>query len=173
MGVDYYNILKVSRGATEEDLKKSYKRLAMKWHPDKNPVNKKDAEAKFKQISEAYDVLSDSQKRQIYDLYGEEGLKATEFTTPSFNGGGSYVNSNYGFRYNPRDAEDIFAEFFGGSSGKSRSFYKNGVSGDVVKDSGSVKAAAVECKLVCSLEELYKGARKKMKISRVVPDEFG
>lgn len=58
MGVDYYNILKVGRGATEDDLKKSYRRLAMKWHPDKNPNNKIEAEAKFKQISEAYDVCN-------------------------------------------------------------------------------------------------------------------
>lgn len=56
MGVDYYNILKVGRNATEDDLKKAYRRLAMKWHPDKNPTNKKEAEAKFKQISEAYEV---------------------------------------------------------------------------------------------------------------------
>lgn len=56
MGVDYYNVLKVGKNATDEDLKKSYRRLAMKWHPDKNPNNKKEAEAKFKQISEAYEV---------------------------------------------------------------------------------------------------------------------
>jgi len=56
MGTDYYNVLKVNRNATEEDLKKSYRRLAMKWHPDKNPNNKKEAENKFKQISEAYEV---------------------------------------------------------------------------------------------------------------------
>ena len=56
MGVDYYNILKVGRNATEDDVKKAYRRLAMKWHPDKNPTNKKEAEAKFKQISEAYEV---------------------------------------------------------------------------------------------------------------------
>ncbi|KAL5759630.1 hypothetical protein ACOSQ2_018468 [Xanthoceras sorbifolium] len=173
MGVDYYNILKVSRSATEEDLKKSYKRLAMKWHPDKNRANNKEAEAKFKQISEAYDVLSDPQKRQIYDLCGEEGLKATEFGTPS-HGGGPYGNSDSGFRYNPRDAEDVFAEFFSsGSSGKSRVFYRNGASGEAARNQGNAKAAAIESKLACSLEELYKGARKKMKISRVVPDEFG
>jgi len=57
MGVDYYDILKVDRNAKEEDLKKAYRKLAMKWHPDKNPNNKKEAEAKFKQISEAYEVL--------------------------------------------------------------------------------------------------------------------
>lgn len=56
MGVDYYNVLKVARNATDDDLKKSYRRLAMKWHPDKNPDNKKEAEANFKQISEAYEV---------------------------------------------------------------------------------------------------------------------
>jgi DnaJ family protein B protein 4 len=57
MGTDYYNVLKVNRNATEEDLKKSYRRLAMKWHPDKNPGDvKKEAEAKFKKISEAYEV---------------------------------------------------------------------------------------------------------------------
>lgn len=56
MGVDYYKVLQVDRNAKDDDLKKAYRKLAMKWHPDKNPNNKKDAEAKFKQISEAYDV---------------------------------------------------------------------------------------------------------------------
>ena len=56
MGVDYYKILQVDKGAKDDDLKKAYRKLAMKWHPDKNPNNKKEAEAKFKQISEAYDV---------------------------------------------------------------------------------------------------------------------
>jgi len=56
MGVDYYKVLQVDRSANDDDLKKAYRKLAMKWHPDKNPNNKKDAEAKFKQISEAYDV---------------------------------------------------------------------------------------------------------------------
>ena len=56
MGVDYYDILKVNRNATDDDLKKAYRRLAMKWHPDKNPTTKKEAEAKFKEISEAYEA---------------------------------------------------------------------------------------------------------------------
>ncbi|EEF42214.1 dnaJ homolog subfamily B member 1 [Ricinus communis] len=173
MGVDYYNILKVNRKAADDDLKRAYKRLAMKWHPDKNPLNKKEAEAKFKQISEAYDVLSDPQKRQIYDLYGEEGLKSFEF------GGGDapppppQTAANGGFRFNPRDAEDIFNEFFGGSGGGGGSakngFHKNGEMGN----QGTKKAAAIESKLLCSLEELYKGTRRKMRISRSVPDGFG
>ncbi|KDP21245.1 hypothetical protein JCGZ_21716 [Jatropha curcas] len=175
MGVDYYNLLKVNRKATDDDLKRSYKRLAMKWHPDKNPVNKKEAEAKFKQISEAYDVLSDPQKRQIYDLYGEEGLKSFEFGGPGDDGKTSTTTPNTTFRFNARDADDIFNEIFGGSggaaggeSGKS-GFYRNGETGN----QGYKKAAAVESKLICSLEELYKGARRKMRISRSVPDDFG
>ena len=165
MGVDYYNILRVSRNATEEDLKKSYKRLAMRWHPDKNPINKKEAEAKFKQISQAYDVLSHPQKRQIYDLYGEEGLKSAELSSPSGFGGGGGVGSG-AYRFNPRNADDIFAEFFGGSE---KRFYGDGGVGS----QGNKKAAPVESKLVCSLEELYRGCRRKMRISRTVPDEFG
>ena len=57
MGVDYYKLLQVDRSATDDDLKKAYRKLAMKWHPDKNPTNKKDDESKFKQVSEAYDVI--------------------------------------------------------------------------------------------------------------------
>lgn len=158
MGVDYFSILRVSKNASEEDVKRSYKKLAMKWHPDKNAVNTEEAEAKFKQISEAYDVLSDPQKRQIYELYGEEGLKAGLHPPPS--------SKQRGFKFSPRDAEDIFAEFFGGfdfGQGKT-----SGGGGGTLK-----KAAAMETKLPCTLEELYKGSRRKMKISRTVLDEFG
>ena len=63
MGVDYYKTLQVDKNAKDDDLKKAYRKLAMKWHPDKNPDNKKDAEAKFKQISEAYDVVSSTQTK--------------------------------------------------------------------------------------------------------------
>ncbi|KAL3511184.1 hypothetical protein ACH5RR_030585 [Cinchona calisaya] len=152
MGINYYNLLKVPKNASEEDLKKSYKRLAMKWHPDKNSENKKEAEAKFKSISEAYDVLSDPQKRQIYDLYGEEGLKSGQFSTAS-------PTSGRGFRFSPRNADDIFAEFFGGFGGAG--------GGDLKK------AAPMENKLPCSLEELYKGSKRKMQISRIVLDDYG
>uniref|UniRef100_A0A5B7BNG0 J domain-containing protein n=1 Tax=Davidia involucrata TaxID=16924 RepID=A0A5B7BNG0_DAVIN len=189
MGVDYYNILKVNRNATDDDLKKSYRRLAMKWHPDKNPNNKKEAEAKFKQISEAYEVLSDPQRRQIYDQYGEEGLK--DMPPPGSSGNGGFPNG-----FNPRNAEDIFAEFFGsspfgfGSAGAGRSMrfqsdgggmfggfggsenifrtYSEGVGASVPK-----KPPPVESKLPCSLEELYNGSTRKMKISRTVVDANG
>ncbi|XAR65138.1 hypothetical protein NMG60_11009117 [Bertholletia excelsa] len=177
MGVDYYNILKVARTASDEDLKKAYKRLAMKWHPDKN--SSAEAESKFKQISEAYDVLSDPDKRQIYDLYGEEALKSGQFPpeSPSSGAGGGRSYSNGSFRYDSRDADDIFAEFFGGSDngGKRRGYGQNGFknSNGVSGDQTVRKAAAVENKLACSLEELYKGSRRKMKISRIVPDDSG
>ncbi|KAG9459343.1 hypothetical protein H6P81_003851 [Aristolochia fimbriata] len=189
MGVDYYNILKVERNATDEDLKKSYRKLAMKWHPDKNPNNKKEAEAQFKQISEAYEVLSDPNKKAIYDQYGEEGLKGVP---PS--GSGSFSSSNENdFRFNPRNAEDIFAEFFGsspfgfGSSGIGRSTrfpsdsgIFGGFSGGSYSDGMSPgpsptprKPPPVEAKLACSLEELYTGSTRKMKISRNVVDANG
>ena len=69
---DYYDILSVPRNASSEDIKKTYRKLALKYHPDRNPGNK-EAEEKFKEISEAYEVLSDSQKRQAYDQFGHAG----------------------------------------------------------------------------------------------------
>lgn len=71
MGKDYYKTLGISKGATDEDIKKAYKKQALKWHPDKNKSAA--AEEKFKEIAEAYEVLSDPKKREIYDQYGEEG----------------------------------------------------------------------------------------------------
>ncbi|XP_051123392.1 uncharacterized protein LOC127246183 isoform X2 [Andrographis paniculata] len=182
MGVDYYNILKVNRNASDEDLKKAYRRLAMIWHPDKN-ANKLEAENKFKQISEAYDVLSDPQKRQIYDLYGEEGLKSGQFPPQSrrfYRDNQQRPNPN--FRFNPRNADDIYAEIFGensngnaggssgGSNGREGNFRyttMNGAAG------ASRKAPPVEKVLMCSLEELYTGSTRKMKISRNVLDSHG
>lgn len=194
MGVDYYKILQVDKNAKDDDLKKAYRKLAMKWHPDKNPNNKKDAEAKFKQISEAYEVLSDPQKRAVYDQYGEEGLKGQVPPPPPEAGGGAtYFQSGDGpnvFRFNPRNADDIFAEFFGfstpfgggGMRGGSRSFGGSMFGDNDIfssfgdgrpMSSGPRKAPPIEQKLPCSLEELYKGATKRMKISREIYDASG
>ncbi|KAF8031179.1 hypothetical protein BT93_D0398 [Corymbia citriodora subsp. variegata] len=196
MGVDYYKVLQVDKSAKDDDLKKAYRKLAMKWHPDKNPDNKKEAEAKFKQISEAYEVLSDPQKRAVYDQYGEEGLKG-QVPPPGAGGpgGATFFQTGEGpnvFRFNPRDANDIFAEFFGSSSpfgggmgggrmrGGSRSF--GGMFGDDIFSSfgegrpmsqGHRKDPPIENKLPCSLEELYRGTTKKMKISREIADVSG
>ncbi|KAI4380829.1 hypothetical protein MLD38_006974 [Melastoma candidum] len=185
MGVDYYEVLKVDRNATDDDLKRAYRKLAMKWHPDKNPNDKKEAEAMFKQISEAYEVLNDPQKRAIYDQYGEEGLK--DIPPPGSNSGSS--------GFNPRNAEDIFAEFFGsspfgfGSSGPGRSMRFQSDGSGIFGGFGSSdnifrtysegtsamprKPPPIENKLPCTLEELYSGSTRKMKISRTVLDANG
>lgn len=195
MGVDYYKVLGVDKNTTDDDLKKAYRKLAMKWHPDKNPQNKKDAEAKFKQISEAYDVLSDSQKRAVYDQYGEEGLKGG---VPPPGAGSTYFSTGEGptaFRFNTRNADDIFAEFFGfstpfggGPGGARASRFGNMFTDDIFASSfgeggggGGVsmhqsvprKEAPIQQNLPCSLEDLYKGTTKKMKISREVADASG
>ncbi|RAL45302.1 unnamed protein product [Cuscuta campestris] len=202
MGVDYYKILGVDRNAKDDDLKKAYRKLAMKWHPDKNPTNKKEAEAKFKQISEAYDVLSDPQKRTVYDQYGEEGLKGG-VPPPGAGGAGgpggaTFFSTGDGpttFRFNPRSADDIFAEFFGGSSpfggmgagsgmrdGRFGSLFGDNIFSSFGGDGGGVpmhqsaaqrKGPPIEQTLPCSLEDLYKGTTKKMKISREIADASG
>lgn len=97
---DYYTILGLQKTATDNEIKKAYRKLAMKYHPDKNPDNK-EAEEKFKEVSEAYSVLSDAEKRKIYDKYGKEGL-----------------NQQGGMNFNP---SDIFKHFFGGGFGSNDS----------------------------------------------------
>lgn len=111
---DYYKILGVSRNATEDEIKKSYRKVAMEYHPDRNPGNK-DAEEKFKIASEAYEVLRDSEKRQIYDRYGIEGLKGTGFT--GFRGFDD-IFSAFG---------DVFQDFFGfGTNQRRRTSARSG-----------------------------------------------
>lgn len=176
MGADYYRTLQVDRSSSDDDLKKAYRKLAMKWHPDKNPNNKKEAEAKFKQISEAYDVLSDPQKRAIYDQYGEDGLKSQVPPPPGAGHGG------HEFRFNARSPEEIFSEFFGSSGGPfdARAFNRDNLfsafgRGGAGETSSQVmrKGPPIERALACSLEDLYKGTTKKMKISREVLDATG
>ena len=111
---DYFRILGVSRDASEEEIKKSYRKIAMQYHPDRNPGNK-EAEDKFKLASEAYEVLRDPEKREIYDRYGIEGLKGTGFT--GFRGFDD-IFSAFG---------DIFEDFFGfGSPYKRRTRARQG-----------------------------------------------
>ncbi len=122
MGRDFYSVLGVSKSAGDDELKKAYRKLAMKWHPDKNQNNVDEATKKFKEISEAYDVLTDPQKRQIYDTYGEEALKTgvPPPGTPGASEGGfsGFGGAPGGFRggYSMDDAtaQKIFEQFFGG-----------------------------------------------------------
>ncbi|MEQ2258166.1 DnaJ subfamily B member 6-A, partial [Xenotaenia resolanae] len=73
--VDYYSVLGVPRNASQDDIKKAYRKLALKWHPDKNPDNKEEAERKFKELAEAYEVLSDKSRRDAYDRYGNDKMR--------------------------------------------------------------------------------------------------
>uniref|UniRef100_A0A7S0RM28 J domain-containing protein n=1 Tax=Chlamydomonas leiostraca TaxID=1034604 RepID=A0A7S0RM28_9CHLO len=183
MGKDFYQILGVAKGADDNELKKAYRKLAMKWHPDKNPDNREAATTRFKEISEAYEVLSDPNKREVYDKFGEEGLKQ---------GGPGGGGPGFGGFRNP---EDLFREFFGGGGG----FGGGGMDDDPFANifggmggmggmpgmggfgfggmpgmgrgghsHGPRKARAIEHTLAVSLEELYTGVTKKMRISRTV-----
>ena len=108
---DYYEVLGVSRSASADELKKAYRKLAKQYHPDLNPGDQA-AEAKFKEINEAYEVLSDSEKRARYDQYGHAGVD------PNFNAGaGGYGGFTGGFDMGDIDLGDIFGSFFGGGFG--------------------------------------------------------
>uniref|UniRef100_A0A4W6F0I5 J domain-containing protein n=1 Tax=Lates calcarifer TaxID=8187 RepID=A0A4W6F0I5_LATCA len=106
--VDYYNVLGVSRTASQDDIKKAYRKLALKWHPDKNPDNKEEAERKFKELAEAYEVLSDTSKRDAYDRYGNDRMPRTGSSSSDF-------SSDFpGFTFTFRSPDEVFREFFGG-----------------------------------------------------------
>ena len=150
---DYYDILGVSKSATQEELKKAYRKLAVKYHPDKNPDNK-EAEGKFKEAAEAYSALSDPEKRQRYDQFGHDGLKQN-----GFGGGG-------GFSGQGMSMDDIFSQFgnifgdaFGG--GGFGSFF-----GGNTQHRNTNRGADMRVNLRLSLEEIYSGVKKQIKIKR-------
>ncbi|MCF7832961.1 MAG: molecular chaperone DnaJ [Candidatus Marinimicrobia bacterium] len=151
---DYYDILGVSKSATQEELKKAYRKLAVKYHPDKNPDNK-EAEGKFKEAAEAYSALSDPEKRQRYDQFGHDGLKQN-----GFGGGGG------GFSGQGMSMDDIFSQFgnifgdaFGG--GGFGSFF-----GGNAQRQNINRGSDMRVNLQLSLEEIYSGTKKQIKIKR-------
>uniref|UniRef100_A0A670HSS5 DnaJ homolog subfamily B member 13 n=2 Tax=Podarcis muralis TaxID=64176 RepID=A0A670HSS5_PODMU len=170
MGQDYYAVLDLTRSAKDADIKKAYRKLALKYHPYKN--KEPWAREKFKQLAEAYDVLSDPLKKGIYDKFAEEGLKGgipLEFTvdTPWTDG--------YVFHGNP---EKVFRDFFGGDNpfaefytaeGAEVNMAFGGLRGKGVKK----KDPPIERDLYLSLEDLFYGCTKKIKISRRVMNDDG
>lgn len=115
---DYYAILGVDRNATDEEIKKAYRKMAKKWHPDANPNNRKEAEEKFKEVGEAYSTLSDPQKRRMYDQFGtadpQSGFGGAGGPFGGQGGYYSYTTSDFG---DFGDLGDIFSSFFGGGFG--------------------------------------------------------
>lgn len=143
---DYYEVLGVTRSATLEEVKKSYRQLALKFHPDRNPDNK-EAEDKFKEATEAYEVLSDTDKRARYDRFGHQGVKATDF--------GHYQNAN--------DIFSHFADIFGGMAGGSifDQFFGGGTSRN---PNAPERGADIQIPIALTLEEIAEGVEKKIKV---------
>jgi len=143
---DYYEILGVSRNATIEEIKKAYRKIALKYHPDRNPGDKV-AEEKFKEAAEAYSVLSDPNKREKYDRFGQAGLGSNS-------SGGGFEGMNIDDIFS--SFGDIFGDFFGGF-GSSRQHTKR-----------KRKGSNIRIKLELTLEEIAKGVTKKIKIKKYV-----
>ncbi|KAI8799866.1 hypothetical protein BJ742DRAFT_109121 [Cladochytrium replicatum] len=223
MGKDYYLILGVDKDADDDAIKKAYRKQALKWHPDRNPDNKALADKKFKELSEAYEVLSDKNKRTVYDRFGEDGLKGVPNDTApsggtggfspfasaggfpagaqtfSFNMGGPGGGGGGGFRpFQPSSAEDIFKQFFGGRSPFGADFMDvdddprrgggmGGVPGGIPGGmpggffsthgsmprpgrSNSTLPSSITRSLPVSLQDLYTGTTKRLKVTRKIHD---
>eukprot|EP00796_Vickermania_ingenoplastis_P006688 gene6688-4786_t len=188
MGVDYYKILGVPRDASASAIKKAYHQLALKYHPDKNTDNREEAERKFKQVSEAYDVLSDEKKKKIYDQFGEEGLKGGMAEDgPGGSGGAGFKGFPGGrggtYTFTNSDAFNIFSKMFGssdpyggdmfggGGPGFTRMFHTSGF-GDgfgTPQQSPPGEAPSMEFAFQCTLEEIFTGCTKKFKVTRNMP----
>jgi len=148
---DYYEILGVNRNASIDEIKKAYRQLAIKYHPDKNPDNK-DAEEKFKEAAEAYEVLSNDDKRRRYNQFGHQGLRGQDFS------GFSNVDdifSHFGDIFSGAFGGSIFEEVFGGGRGRG---VQSGTPG-----------ADLKIQLSLTLEEIATGVEKTIKLKKYIP----
>ncbi|SOV10283.1 heat shock protein 40, type II [Plasmodium sp. gorilla clade G2] len=167
--VDYYSVLGVSKGCSEDDLRRAYLKLAMKWHPDKHvhKGTKEEAEEKFKNICEAYSVLSDNEQREKYDLFGIDALKQSGFNS-------SNVEGNISI--NPLEVFTKAYSFYNKYFSKSGSFGNNNIfthiknlypmRNEVSEDCSCNNVEEYEVPLYVSLEDLYNGCTKKLKVTR-------
>lgn len=142
---DYYEVLGLNKGASDDEIKKAYRQMAKKYHPDLNPGDK-EAESRFKEVNEAYEVLSDDQKKARYDQYGHAGVD------PNFGSGGYQ-----GYGFDDIDLGDIFSSFFGGFGGGGRRQNPN-----APRRGGDVTAS-----VIISFEESAKGCQKQVSIHLV------
>ena len=143
---DYYEVLGISKGASEDEIKKAYKKMARKYHPDLNPGDK-EAEEKFKEVNEAYEVLSDADKKARYDQYGHAGVD------PNFGAGGAGFDGNFDFG----DLGDIFGSFFGGGFGGGRRTNPN----------APQRGESIRMSLAISFEEAAFGCEKEVTVDRM------
>lgn len=143
---DFYEVLGVARGASADDLKKAYRKLAMQYHPDKNPGDK-EAEQKFKEINEAYDVLKDDQKRAAYDRYGMGAFEGA-----GAGGGPGYGSGDFGASFSDI-FEDLFGDFMGGRRGG---------------NTGPARGADLRYNLDITLEEAFKGTQETIRVATSV-----
>ncbi len=152
---DYYEVLGVSKNATPEELKKAYRKLALQYHPDRNPGDK-EAEEKFKEAAEAYEVLSNPEKRQRYDQFGFAGMSGAG----GYGGQGMSMDdifSHFGDIFADFGLGDLFGGGFGGGFGSSRS-------GGAARERGG----NIRVKVKVNLQEIEKGTKKKIKVSKYV-----
>ena len=154
---DYYEVLGVSKTATDAEIKKAYRKLAMKYHPDYNPGDK-EAEEKFKEVNEANEVLSDPKKRQLYDQYGFAGVDPAYAAQ---NGGGPGAGGFGGFGGDGVDLGDIFGDIFGGGFGGF------GGSSRQANPNAPRKGQDIRVRITLSFDEAVHGCKKNIRASTV------
>lgn len=147
---DYYEVLGISKGASEDEIKKAYRKIAIKYHPDRNPGDK-EAEEKFKEAAEAYDVLHDPQKRQTYDQFGFEGLS----------GGAGGFGGDFGGGFSMDDIFSMFGDVFGGRGGF-------GGFGGGRRQPAKYRGSDLRLKVKLTLQEISTGVTKKFKVRKDV-----